>query len=465
MGAMIHFDMDGWFARRDGDFTLEGVMRVAEAAARTWLLQSRGTRAYVAYDTREGAREAAEVAAAAIAGQGIEVILSDRYAPSPALSRAVLRDEAACGGLMVTGGHYPDDYLGIKLRIADGGVGAQEFFDALEELMEPEPACATGDYIEGDIVTPYLEGLGGLVDGRVISSASLSVVCDAMYGSGRGYLPLVLGGLGVQAKEIHGVDDGCRADLRPEAVEPWADDCEQAVEACEAVAGFIVDGDASLLGVVDEDGNYVARDTVAALILGHLVVNRGLSGRVACCAAASTMLRRVARALECRTAVRPLGFRSICEELRAGGVVMGTEDRGGICIPTHIYDRDAILACLLLCELMAETGMTIKALVSLLKRAVGSMSCGSRDLRLPAENVEMLRAMLPGINPEVVAGRRPVSVSRVDGLRFEFEDESWVLLRPSRTEPLVRVYAEAGTVEMRDAMLDAAGDIARLNPA
>ena len=109
--------------------------------------------------------------------------------------------------------------------------------------------------------------------------------------------------------------------------------------------------------------------------------------------------------------------------------------------------------------------MTIKALVSLLERAVGSMSYGSRDLRLPAENVEMLRAMLPGMNPEVVAGRRPVSVSRVDGLRFEFEDESWVLLRPSRTEPLVRVYAEAGTVEMRDAMLDAAGDIARLNSA
>lgn len=461
MGAIIHFDVDGWFARKDGEFTDQNVMRVAEAAARCWLRNEMGDIAYVAYDTRNGAREAAELVATSLAGQGLSVVLSDRFAPTPALAHAVRHDPRACGGIVVTGAYYPDDYLGIKLRFSDGGMGPQEFFDAVESEIEPEPEGLRSTFSERDIVTPYLENLATLVDASVLARSGLSVVCDPMYGSARGYLPAVLGQLGIDARELHGTDDEGRADLRPEAVEPWVDDCEQAVGECDALAGLVTDGDASLMGAVDENGSYVPSSKVAALILGHLVVNRGLSGRIALSVSTSSTIKRVARSLGCPVVTRPLGFKHIYEEIRSGGVLLGTEGRGGICIPSHAPERDGMLGCALLCELMAETGKSISELVASLEQGVGTMHYGRRDLRLPVENVEMLGTMLPGMNPPRVAGRKPAAVSHMDGLRLEFEDESWLLLRPSRTTPVVRIYAEAPDVALRDALIESGCAIAR----
>lgn len=461
MGAIIHFGTDGWRARLDGDFTEENVARVADAAARYWAQQAPGATVYVAFDTRPQADDFARVAAGAIAAHGLHVKLSDRYAPTPALSWSIAHDERACGGLMVTGSHNPFDYLGIKLRFADGGCGMPEQLDELELLIDPDAPEAAGPFEEVDMVTPYLDALCELVDADAIAAAHLRVVYDPMYGSARGYLPAVLGAMGVEVDEIHGAPCEGWDEMRPEPIEPWVDDCEQAVVERGAYAGLVSNGDADRVGAVDENGRYVSSHKIIALVLGHLVVNHGLSGRVVLSLSASTLVRRVARELGCRVSVKPIGFKHIYEEMRRGDVLIGGEGSGGVGVPGHFPERDGLLMILLLCELMAMTGNTLGELVAKLEDRFGALYYARRDLRVEAEVIETLRTMLPGVNPRAVAGQEPCRVSHMDGLRLEFEDESWLQVRPGGTEPVVRVYAEASTIERRDELIEAGCDIAR----
>lgn len=276
-------------------------------------------------------------------------------------------------------------------------------------------------------------------------------------------MPQLLGALGVEVEEIHGANEDAWGELRPEPIEPWVDDCEQAVVEYAAHAGLINDGDAARVGAVDEGGNYVSPQKIMALTLGHLIVNRGMTGRVVVNQATSVLARRVAQSLGCKVTVRPIGFTYIYEEMQKGGVLLGGEGSGGFAIPAHVAERDGLLVNVLLCELMAMTGKKLGELVSELEMAFGKLWYGRRDLRIQAEQVEMLRTMMPGLNPERVGGRKPVAVSHMDGLRFEFEDESWLLLRPSANEAVVRVYAEAPSIEWRDELLDAGADIAKGN--
>lgn len=463
MSAIIHFQEDGWRARTDGDFTEENVVRIADAAGAYWGRKSPGDMVYVCYDARPHAEEFARIAARTLAAHGVAAVLSDRVAPTPALTWAVSRNDRVCGGFAVTGSHYPYDYLGVKLCNADGGTGCPDFIEEIERLIEPEGAELRDHYSLKDFVTPYFDYLSTLVDGDAIAAARLRVVYDPMYGASRTYMPQLLGALGVEVEEIHGANEDAWGELRPEPIEPWVDDCEQAVVEYAAHAGLINDGDAARVGAVDEGGNYVSPQKIMALTLGHLIVNRGMTGRVVVNQATSVLARRVAQSLGCKVTVRPIGFAYIYEEMQKGGVLLGGEGSGGFAIPAHVAERDGLLVNVLLCELMAMTGKKLGELVSELEMAFGKLWYGRRDLRIQAEQVEMLRTMMPGLNPERVGGRKPVAVSHMDGLRFEFEDESWLLLRPSANEAVVRVYAEAPSIEWRDELLDAGADIAKGN--
>ena len=461
MGAIIHFGTDGWRARTDGDFTEESVVRVADAAGALWSRSEPGAIVYVGYDTRPEAERFARLTGMVLAGHGLVAKVCDRYAPTPALSWTVSRDERACGGIMVTGSHNPNDYLGIKLRVADGGVGSTEFYEELERAIDPEATDARGPISRTDFVTPYLDHLTTLVDGDAIASVRLKIVYDPLYGSARNYLPDVLRALGVETAEIHGRTDEETDEIHPEPIEPWVDECEQTVIATGACAGLLNDGDGDRVGAVDERGRFVSPQKIIALVLGHLVVNRGMTGRVVLNSSSSVVPRRVAKALGCRLSIKPVGFTHIYEEMLKRDVLLGGEEAGGIGVSGHMPERDGLLMNLLLCELMAMAGKPLGELVDMLERSCGRYYYARHDLRLEGEVTEMLRTLLPGLNPSEVAGSAPVAVSHMDGLRLEFEDESWLMLRPSGTEPLVRVYAEAPTVGRRDELLDAGSAIAR----
>lgn len=458
---MINFGTDGWRARLDGDFTAENLVRIADAAGAVWAQGAPGAIVYVGYDARSGADRFALLAAEVLAAHGLAPKISDRPSPMPALSWAVANDPRACGGFEVTGSHYPPDYLGVRLRGADGGTLSQDTADTIAAYIDSEATPQRGPVSRSDFVTPYFDRLCSLADAEAISAAGLRVVYDPLYGAGRGLVPQMLGALGVDVVEIHGSDDADTPNIHPDAVEPWIDDCEQAVVAHGAVAGLITDGDAARAGAVDEYGRLVPSHKIIALLIEHLVRHHGLTGRVAINQSTSVIARRVARELGCRVSVKPVGFRHICDEIRKGGVLIGGEESGGIGIPAFGPERDGIAALLLLCEQMGVTGKTLSELSAELDERFGATSYGQRDLRLEAEVIETFRTLLPGLNPRTVAGKTPVLVSHMDGLRLEFDDESWLLLRPSGTEPVVRVCAEATTVEARDELLEEGCDLAR----
>lgn len=461
MSTMIHLSADGWYTRVDDEAIEVDLARIADAVGGLWSQAAPGALVYVAFDTRAAAERLACLVGRILAGHGLAAKVSDRFAPTPALAWTVAQDARACGGIMVTGSHHPYDYLGVRIYGSDGVAVTREASDEIERNVSAEPIGVYGGIHRTDIVTPYLDALCASVDGAAIAQAGLSVLYDPLYGAGRTYLPQVMSALGINVAEIHGSDDEDTLDVHPEPVEPWVDDCERAVVETNACAGFVTDGDADRLSAVDERGRFISPRMIATLVLKHLVEHRGQTGRVVLGVAASTLTRRMAHALGCRVTMKPTGFEHINKEALKGDVLLGVEGRTGICVPTHMLERDGLHIALLLCELMAVEGKPLGQIVDEVEQEYGAMAYAMRDLRVENEVSEIFRTMLPGLNPRTVAGRVPVAVSHMDGLRLEFEDESWVLLRPSRMDPVVRVYAEAPTVQERDQLLEAGCDIAR----
>jgi phosphomannomutase len=458
---IIRFAPDGWSARVGEDFTPENVVRVADALGKLWGTEHPGGRVYVGYDTRAGADAFARLAGEVIASYGLDVVLSETFCPTPALGWTVANDKRACGGVMITASQESASYLGIRVRMPDGGTCPEEELRVIEALVEPVPSSQRGVVSLADVVTPYKESLEALLDADAIRSAGLTVVHDPMYGAAREVFAGILRDLDVNVIAIHDGESEGFGGLHPDPVEPWVDECEQAVVENHAVAALIQDGDGDRLGAVDEEGRFVAVQTLVPLILDHLVENRGLTGRVVLNVSGSTLTRREARRLGCRLTITPIGFARLHGEMLRGDVLLGSDGEGGIAVPSHLAERDGILASLLVVEAMAMRGKTLGQLVAELEDKAGHMDYGRRDIRLDAATVQSLRNMLPGMNPPAVAGMEPVSVSHADGLRLQFADESWVLVRPSRAESLVRIYAEAPTVEERDALIEGGCALAR----
>ena len=258
----------------------------------------------------------------------------------------------------------------------------------------------------------------------------------------------------MEAAEIH---NGCGPDfegLTPEPVEPYTAACQRMVVQSEAHAGLLNDGDSDRIGAVDENGNVVSPHKIIALILGALVNLKGQSGRVVITTSGSSLVRREASLLGCPLTETPIGFKWIYGEMLKGDVLLGGEESGGIGIPGHLLERDGLYIALLLCELMAQTRKTLGQLVLSLEDHVGHMEYGRRDLRIDSVSLQMFQNVLPGLNPQVISGMRPVEVSHKDGLRLRFADESWLLVRPSGTEPVVRVYAEGPTMASLESLLN-----------
>ena len=457
----IHFGADGWRTRYDEGFCEENVARVADAAGRMLAdARPRGS-VVVGYDTRRDGAAFARTAAEVLAAHGLRALLSTQACPQAVLSWHAAHNEEVAGALMVTGGHASADANGVRLRMADGGVCDEAFYDVLEAAVPPEPPVARGTCETVDLVTPYLEDLVSLVDADAIRAANLTVVHDPMYGTSRGLLSRALGMMGATVIEARGEADPLFGGIRPDPVEPWVSACRHVVTEHSADLGLINDTNAARTGAIDENGLYVSIHKIAALLLDLLVGYRGCSGRVVITTPGSVLVRRQAARLGCPLTVTPVGFRRVCAEMRRGDVLLGIEETGGISIPAHLCERDGLLVDLLLCELVARSHKSLGTLVGELEDRVGHMDFGRRDLQLDAASLQMFRNMLPGLNPQSVAGMRPVDVDHTDGLRLGFADDAWLLLRPSGSEQLVRVYAEASTLLERDALLDEGCAIAR----
>ena len=429
--------MDGWKARFDDGFDADGVARVADALGLIWADAAPGGTIYVGYDTRHGSREFAQLAASVIASYGLVVKVSDGPCPTPAVAWCCSRDESAYGAVIITASELSCEYGGLLVRGRDGGPVPRSFLDQVEQAVSLAPTTSRGAFEECDLVSAYL--------------------C----GAGTTHLARLLGDLGCEVIEMHVEPREDFGGIHPDPRDPWADACEQAVIAHEADMGLLLDGDADRASVVDERGELLPARVLVPMLLGNLVMSHGAHGRVVTTLTCSACIAREASRLGCETTQVPVGFSRIYRETLDADVIMGVEEYGGVCVPAHLRERDGILVCLLAVEMLARSGKTMSTMTSELEAIIGTMSYARRDLRLDPAVSQAFRNVLPGLNPGTLAGRVPVEVSHADGLRAQFDDDAWVLIRPSRTSSVVRVYAEASDCVSRDALLSAACDLVR----
>jgi phosphomannomutase len=458
MGA-LRFDANGWQARVGSGFDADAVARLADALGRTWAWRYEGSTILVGYDGRRDSQRMALLAGEVIAASGMRVVVSQSVCPTPALDWAVAQDPLCVGGVMVTARRMPYEYGGIIVRRGDGGHIDSGFADAVERSLSTSAPTARGSVERADIMEGYLRRLAEECDTALVESADLRVVVDPLYGAGSTWASSLVSRVGVQVVPLH---DRCVPDFRglhPHAREPWVDECECAVRESRADLGIVLDGDCGHMAVVDGTGRMVSPHDLAPLALEHVVLQRGRRGRVVATVASSARIARQAERLDCDFSMVPVGFESVYRELLDEDVVLATEEGGGICIPSFVHERDALLTTLMLLELVAGTGESISALVDDCERNVGVMEYGTRDMRLDFGSVQRLRNMLPGMNPPEVLGMVPQRVSHADGLRLDLPDGSWLLLRPSRTQPVVRAVCEGSSTAQRDELLSFASSL------
>ena len=458
---ILRFGVDGWQARFDDAFTAENVARLADALSLLWSDARPGATVYVGYDTRHASKELAHLVAGIAASYGLVVRVSDVACPTPAAACACARDDSAIGAVVLTASERSCEYGGILVRGADGGPVSRGFLDDVEQAVSLAPTDARGAFEECDLVGPYLEELASHVDRESIARRRPRIVIDAMYGAGTSHLARLLADLGCDVIEMHVEPREDFGGIHPEPRDPWADACEQAVVAQGADMGLLLDGDGDRASVVDEKGNLLPARVLVPMLLGNLVMGHGAHGRVVTTLTCSACIAREAARLGCEVTHVPVGFARIYRETLESDVIMGVEEYGGVCVPVHLRERDGLLVCLLAVEMLARSGKTMSQMTGELEAVIGTMCYARRDLRLDPAASQAFRNVLPGLNPGEMAGRLPVEVSHADGLRAQFDDDSWVLIRPSRTSSVVRVYAEAATAPTRDALLTAACDLVR----
>ena len=462
--ADIHFGTDGWRAIIGEDFTPDNLNRVVAAAARIFkeeaVAAGRDADApgtlIVGHDCRQDAHAYAELAAQVAAGEGFNVLLTEDYCPTPTLCWSVAHNDDAVGGIMLTSSHNPAEYLGVKLRMADGGASPAEFTDRVEAVLPPEPTDILGPFQTADLMTDYLAALRELVDVEAIRGANLRVVCDPLYGAGRHYLADLLRDMGVEVVEIHNAEDPTFAGLHPEPIQPWVDEGLAKVGELGYDALFINDGDADRIAAGDSRGNYVNAHRIITLLTKHMV-DRGETGRVVSTVTASAMLDRMCRKLGLELVSTPVGFKWIYGEMEKGGVMIGGEESGGIGLPDHVKERDGLLMALLLTECMAQSGKDLGAIIDEMLADIGRLEFARRGLSITDEQMARFRAeTVPAYTADEIAGKRVLDVDRRDGVKLLLEGDAWVMMRPSGTEPLVRIYAEAATTDEVNELLDAA---------
>jgi len=455
----IRFGTDGWRAVISETFTFGNLRLVAQAIADFVREEnSKDPSVVVGFDTRFlSDRYAAEVSRVMAANE-ISTLLARADTPTPAVSYAVV-DKKADAGIMITASHNAPRYNGLKLKSAYGGSASRDQNRRVESLLERNLASARGpnlmDFDEAvkknlirkfDPSWSYYEHLSTIVDLDAISEAEIRVVADGMFGSGRGVFGEVLARGRSHVHNIrHEMNPGFGG-IHPEPIVRNLGLLMSTMQAGHYGIGLATDGDADRIGAVDSGGQFVDPHRIFALVLRYLLEHRGLKGDVVRTVSTTRMIDRLAERHGQRLIETPVGFNYIADEMLKGNVLMGGEESGGISIKGHIPEGDGILMGLLLLEVMAVSGAPLKELVEDLLQDVGPAAYKRVDIKLsrPMAKEQMVN-LLAAAAPNAIEGIEVEGIDTTDGAKYYLEDGSWLLIRPSGTEPVLRIYAEAPT--------------------
>jgi len=454
----IKFGTDGWRAVISDTFTYANLRLVAQAIA-DYVLEEAGAgqpEVVVGFDTRFLSDRYASEVARVMAGNGIVSYLTRADAPTPAISYAVVHKKAIAG-VMITASHNPPRYNGLKLKASFGGAALPLQADCVEaylirnqeaargpNVMEYQAALDQGLIRRFDPAWAYYEHLTQLVDLDVISDGELRVVADAMYGSGRKCIADMLARTRCCVHEIRGEMNPGFGGIHPEPMAHYLNALAAAIQSHHADLGLATDGDGDRIGAMDAHGNFVDPHHIFALALRHLVEHRGWSGTVVKSISTTRMVDRLAARYDLPLVETPVGFNHIADHMLQGDVIIGGEESGGMSIKGHIPEGDGVLIGLLLLEIVSAAGAPLHDLVADLQADVGPTCYARRDMPLcrPIAKAEMV-SRLTGDVPQSLGGQDVAEVVTLDGVKYLLPDDSWLLIRPSGTEPVLRVYAEA----------------------
>ncbi|MBA3870189.1 MAG: phosphoglucomutase/phosphomannomutase family protein [Anaerolineae bacterium] len=466
---MIRFGTDGWRAVIADTFTFENLRLIAQAVADWVNTNHKGSNppeVVIGYDTRFMSDRFAAEAARVMAGNGIVAWLTRTDSPTPAVSYNV-KAKGANAGIVITASHNPPRYNGFKLKAAYGGSAVAEDCLQVEEALQLMERESRGpnmmDYqkaIDKDLIRTfdpswaYYEHLATLVDLDKISNAELNIVADAMWGAGRGAFPTILSRSRCTVTSIRDTLNPGFGGIHPEPIARYLKDLVGAVQRTQANVGLATDGDADRIGAIDALGNFIDPHTVFALTLRQLVEGKGQRGEVVKTVSTTLMIDSICEKHGLTLHETPVGFNHIADLMDKKDILIGGEESGGISVRGHIPEGDGILMGLLLLEVMAEKRAPLHEIVADLQTTFGPALYDRIDVRL-AHQVpkKQMVQMLVDCAPKQVGGETIVKVDTLDGVKFYLADHSWLLIRPSGTEPVLRIYAEARTADMRDALL------------
>lgn len=456
---MIKFGTDGWRGVIADDFTFDRIWLVACAICRYVARSANaGPDLLIGYDTRFLSDRFAQVCAVAAAEHDIPVKIAEKFVPTPSISFATV-DLKTDGAIMITASHNPSRYNGIKFKAPYGGSASTTITAEIEKelrLVEkdppPRPDVLFEDVLAGgkiDFFDPgprYLEKVISLVDADVFKGGNkdIKVMFDPMYGAGQGYLTEAMRRLGMECDEIHGEHNPLFPGLQPEPIGDNLNDLRKAVTEGDYQVGIAVDGDADRVCAIDATGRFISSHMVFALLLKHLIEQRGWSGKVVKTVSTTSMIDSLCEGYGLELYVVPVGFKYICDLMLDEDILIGGEESGGTGIKNHIPERDGVLVGLLLVEIMLTHGKTLGRLIDELMEELGRRFVYlRRDIELTQAHKEALLENLHNVKPDLIGGQRVTEVETVDGIKFHREGGSWVMLRVSGTEAVVRVYAEA----------------------
>ncbi len=465
--ADIRFGTDGWRGIIAEDVTFANVRLVARAIARCVRTDGGGRsrpHILVGHDTRFLSQEFARAAAEAMAAEGVQVSLTSAFAPTPAFSYAVVR-LGATGAVVITASHNPAEYSGVKFKTSFGGSASIAFTRGVEEeirklqtnISNLKSQISNFEIGSFDPRAPWLDRLEELVDVARIGQSGIRVALDMMYGAGQGLLSDRLRRAGATVRELHGELNPGFGGLHPEPIPAHMGvlmDCVKSWEKAGPRVGFAFDGDSDRVAPVNEDGNVISPHQTLALLLRHLVRNRGQRGTVVKSVNIGHMVDAEAKALGLPLVVTPVGFKHIAEAMRQHDAMVGGEESGGFAVRGHIPERDGVLICLLLLECMTMTGKSLGTLVHEMEAEYGPHRYDRLDLRLASlEEQDRVVASLAASAPDQILSVPVRHVETMDGIKLTRADHSWVMLRASGTEPLLRIYAEAPSESEVNALL------------
>ena len=426
-------------------------------------LASRGL--IIGYDTRFASEDFASAAAEVVAGNGIKVYLCPRATPTPLISFGVVKQKVG-GAIIITASHNPATWNGLKYKNEQGSSASDEVTAQIEGFISQ--ALATGkidrlplaealtqglvEYL--DLAPIYFDQLTKLVDLNKLRQARLKIVVDSMYGAGAGYLRMLLDGGAIEVVEINNERNPLFPGIQPEPIAANLAKLSATVKEQGASVGLATDGDADRMGIVDEKGTFLTQLQVFALLCLYLLEVRGERGPVVKTITTTSMVYRLGEIFDVPVYETPVGFKYISPVMLAENALIGGEESGGYGFRGHVLERDGILASLYFLDLMIKTGKTPSELIDYLYSKVGPHYYERVDVTFPERERQAISNRIKHNQPETIDGIRVVEFDTTDGFRFILADGTWLLIRFSGTEPVLRIYAESNTPARVEKLLE-----------